>query len=75
MATSKRSASPSRPGTTSTARSGRPPEPARRSARQPPPVAGALSLASLLMVGADRVIIDEQEDDNLHFMAEYIDPA
>jgi hypothetical protein len=34
-----------------------------------------LSLASLLMVGADRVIIDEQEDDNLHFMAEYIDPA
>jgi hypothetical protein len=75
MATSKRSASPSRPGTTSTARSGRPPEPRRRSARQLPPVAGALSLASLLMVGADRVIIDEQEDDNLHFMAEYIDPA
>ncbi|OEZ99686.1 hypothetical protein DUPY_27310 [Duganella phyllosphaerae] len=39
------------------------------------PPAGAISLSTLLMIGADRVIIDPAEDDDLHFMAEYIDPA
>ncbi|MET0322550.1 MAG: hypothetical protein ABW069_17645 [Duganella sp.] len=36
---------------------------------------GAFTLSALLMIGAERVIIDEVEDDNAHFMAEYIDPA
>ena len=80
MATSKRSASPSRPDTTSSVRRGQSPQPGQHSARQPlppPPATGAIALPALLMVGADRVILDEEadEDDNLHFMAEYIDPA
>ena len=76
MATSKRSASPSRPGTTFTARGGRPPQPSARGGRlRPLPAGAALSWATLLMVGADRVILDQEEDDNQHFMAEYIDPA
>lgn len=72
MATSKRSASPSR--------TGKPTFPATApggDSAVPPsaPPAGAISLATLLMVGADRVIIDAAEDDDPHFMAEYIDPA
>lgn len=71
MATSKRSASLSRTGKptfTATAQGGDP-------ALSPPVPAGAICLSTLLMVGADRVIIDAAEDDDLHFMAEYIDPA
>lgn len=72
MATSKRSASLSRTGKptfTFIAHGGDP--------ALPPcaPVAGAISLSTLLMVGADRVIIDAAEDDDMHFMADYIDPA
>jgi hypothetical protein len=75
MATSKRSASPSRPGSTSSAHGGRPPQPSTRGARQRPlPAGAALSLSALLMVGTDRVIIDGDEDDNHHFMAEFIEP-
>lgn len=75
MATSKRSASPSRPGTTSSAPGGRPPQPSPRGGRQRPvPAGAALSLSALLMVGADRVILDEDEDDNHQFMAEFIEP-
>lgn len=71
MATSKRSAGPSRTGKpifTASAQGGKPLQP-------PAPLTGAISLSTLLMVGADRVIIDAAEDDDLHFMAEYIDPA
>ncbi|WP_141749536.1 hypothetical protein [Duganella phyllosphaerae] len=59
-------------------------QPPAQPAMQPPaqatmqpttPPAGAISLSTLLMIGADRVIIDPAEDDDLHFMAEYIDPA
>jgi hypothetical protein len=75
MATSKRSASPSRPGYTSSDHGGRPPQPSPRAARQRPlPGGAALSLSALLMVGTDRVIIDGEEDDNHHFMAEFIEP-
>ena len=72
MATSKRSVSSSRTGKpTFTAAA-----PVGDSAFPPSaPPAGAISLSTLLMVGADRVIIDAAEDDYLHFMAEYIDPA
>jgi len=75
MATSKRSASPSRPGTTSSASGGRRPQPSPRAPRQRQlPAGAALSLSALLMVGADPVILDEEEDDNHQFMAEYIEP-
>ena len=85
MATSKRSASPSRTGrpiVTAIAQRGKPlPPPVQpprtSSAATPPsaPIAGTLCLSTLLMVGTDRVIIDAAEDDDLHFMADYIDPA
>ena len=57
-----------------------PAQPTMQPTMQPPaqpttPPAGAISLSTLLMIGADRVIIDPAEDDDLHFMAEYIDPA
>ncbi|MDR7052350.1 hypothetical protein J2X54_004855 [Duganella sp. 3397] len=49
--------------------------PAQPTMQRTTPPAGAISLSTLLMIGADRVIIDPAEDDDLHFMAEYIDPA
>jgi hypothetical protein len=83
MATSKRTASPSRTGKLASPRHGKPPPPpsqsgtaARASDRSRASLAGsAFTLSALLMIGAERVIIDEVEDDNAHFMAEYIDPA
>lgn len=70
MATSKRTASPTRAGVGKRTSSpqGKPPSRSRLSG-------SVFTLSALLMVGAERVIIDEVENDNAHFMAEYIDPA
>ena len=42
----------------------------------PPACVGAVpDLASLLMIGNEQVVVDEEEDPNLHFMAEFVDLA
>ncbi|KQQ33321.1 hypothetical protein ASF61_09520 [Duganella sp. Leaf126] len=74
MATSKRNPNPSRTGQPTSASA------ATRHRGHPPPrhitqAARARLLAMLLTVGADRVYLDESEDDELHGIAEVIDPA
>lgn len=42
--------------------------------RQPSPTVRGLDLAAMLMIGQEHVVINSQDDDNLIFMAEFIDP-
>jgi hypothetical protein len=42
---------------------------------QPSPTVRGLDLAAMLMIGDEHVVIDGQEDDNISFMAEFIDPV
>jgi hypothetical protein len=39
-----------------------------------PPSELGLDIGTLLMVGGEHVVIDHEEDDNIGFMAELIDP-
>jgi hypothetical protein len=41
---------------------------------QPSPTVRGLDLAAMLMIGDEHVVITSQEDDNVSFMAEFIDP-
>ena len=41
---------------------------------QPSPSVRGNDLAALLMIGDEHVVIDAREDDNVSFMAEFIDP-
>jgi hypothetical protein len=41
---------------------------------QPSPTVRGLDLAAMLMIGDEHVVINGQEDDNVSFMAEFIDP-
>jgi hypothetical protein len=49
--------------------------PTRHAKQKPagPPAAPAIDIEALLMVGAERVHLDCEEDDNIAFMAEVID--
>ncbi|USX28408.1 hypothetical protein NHH73_09035 [Oxalobacteraceae bacterium OTU3CINTB1] len=42
---------------------------------QPSPTVRGLDLAAMLMIGDEHVVINGQEDDNISFMAEFIDPS
>ncbi|HWW71587.1 MAG TPA: hypothetical protein VN089_16725 [Duganella sp.] len=41
---------------------------------QPSPPVRGLDLAAMLMIGDEHVVINGHEDDNISFMAEFIDP-
>jgi len=41
---------------------------------QPSPTVRGFDLAAMLMIGDEHVVINGQEDDNISFMAEFIDP-
>ena len=41
---------------------------------QPSPTVRGLDLAAMMMIGDEHVVINCQEDDNIHFMAEFVDP-
>jgi len=41
---------------------------------QPSPTVRGLDLAAMLMIGDEHVVLNGQEDDNISFMAEFIDP-
>ena len=78
MATSKRNVHPSRTGQPASDAASAPasshqgdhPRPCHTTQED-----RAILLASLLTVGADRVYVDEAEDDELHGIAELIDPS
>jgi hypothetical protein len=42
---------------------------------QPSPTVRSLDLAAMLMIGDEHIVVDTGEDDNLCFMAEFIDPS
>jgi len=41
---------------------------------QPSPTVRGLDLAAMLMIGDEHVVLNGREDDNISFMAEFIDP-
>lgn len=41
---------------------------------QPSPTVRGLDLAAMLMIGDEHVVINSDEDENISFMAEFIDP-
>ncbi len=51
-------------------------EPPRQSKPQPagPPPSPTIDIAALLMIGDERMHIDREDDDNVDFMADLIDP-
>jgi len=44
-------------------------------AAQPSPTVRGLDLAAMLMIGDEHIVINSEEDDNICFMAEFIDPS
>jgi len=42
---------------------------------QPSPTVRGLDLAAMLMIGDEHIVIASEEDDNISFMGEFIDPS